>query len=371
MRLRNAAALAAASVVGAGAAALAAGRYGSGFALRPSVAGPAPEGLITARDITRDRVTLTRTDASARPGVWGLTGIGVHATVGRVTGATERTVTRELLRVGKGALTEGGLVRITPQAYAGDPGSAFGLDFTEREVPGELGPLPAWYLPGLRPTWVICVHGLGGGRERALNLLPALNRFRFPQLVVSYRNDPGAPASPDGIGHLGDTEWHDLDAAMRHAVDSGAHRIILYGWSTGATMALHAFRHSPVRDKVAGLVLDSPVLDWRFTVGAAAKSHGLPGALVPLVVRAAEGRTGPVAAHRGEPAATGELTVPTLVVHGPDDTLAPWDDSRALVDRQPGAVSLHTVPGAPHAAMWNVNPATYEETLRRFLTPLM
>ena len=54
--------------------------------------------------------------------------------------------------------------------------------------------------------------------------------------------------------------------------------------------------------------------------------------------------------------------MPALVVHGPDDTFAPWAASRALADRRPDMVTLHTVPGARHAAMWNADPARYEES---------
>lgn len=65
------------------------------------------------------------------------------------------------------------------------------------------------------------------------------------------------------------------------------------------------------------------------------------------------------------------LDTPTLILHGPDDTIAPWGPSRELAARRPELVALHTVPQAPHASMWNAGPARYEETLRRFLTPLM
>jgi pimeloyl-ACP methyl ester carboxylesterase len=259
---------------------------------------------------------------------------------------------------------------MTPQVYAGDPGTALGLDHTEVEVPGELGPLPAWFVPGDRSTWIITVHGLGATREHALNVLTALHGRRCPQLTLAYRNDPGAPTSADGISHLGDAEWRDLDAAMRYAVEYGAERIVLYGWSTGATMALRALAGSPVRGRVSGLVLDSPVLDWRATVRAAARWHGVPAPLMPLAVRAAEGRTG-LRAARAEAADPDRITVPTLLVHGPGDTLTPYAASRELAGRRPDLVTLHTVPGAPHAAMWNAAPAPYEETLRRFLTPLM
>ncbi|MBM9505674.1 alpha/beta hydrolase [Actinacidiphila acididurans] len=371
MRPRVAVAVAATALVGAGTAALAAGRYVSGFALKPSVAGPQPEGLIAVREAGKDTIVLTRTAASARHGVYGLVGIDTHATVGDVIEQEQYAVTRRLTRVQRGEIAPGGFVRMSAQAYCGDPGRAFGLDFTDVEVPGELGPLPAWYLPGARSTWVISVHGLGTTREQALNVVPVLHRFRFQHLVLGYRNDPGAPASPDGLDHLGDTEWHDLDAAMQYAADNGAKRIVLYGWSTGATMALWALDRSPVRGRVAGLVLDSPVLDWRSTVKAAVTSRGLPSALRPLAVRAAEGRAGLQAARQTDAAAPPDPVKPTLIVHGPDDTFASWDASRALAARHPDRTAFHEVPGAPHAAMWNADPKGYEEALRRFLTPLM
>ncbi len=377
MRFRHAVAVAATTVVSAGAAALAAGRYGSRFALNPGVAGPPPGGAVTVHSVTPHEVVLTRTTESGRPGVYGLSGPGVHATVGRVLRTDGRSVTRELLGTGKGTVDAGAFVRLTPQAYAGDPRTACGLEFHDVEVEGELGPMPAWYVPGARSIWVIAVHGVGATREQALAVLPALHRFRLPVLVPTYRNDAGAPASPDRIGHLGATEWRDLDAAMRHAVAHGATALVLYGWSTGAAMALRALRRSPSADKVAGLVLDSPVLDWRATVTAAVRARGLPAAVTPLAVRAAQGRTGAQGPRSAEETAETEaggpagLDVPTLIVHGPDDTFAPWSASRALAARYPGKASLHTVPGAAHTAMWNADPAAYEETLRRFLTPLM
>ncbi|MBY8880347.1 alpha/beta hydrolase [Actinacidiphila acidipaludis] len=371
MRLRTGVVLAATAAVGAGTAALAVGRYGSGFALKPSVAGPAPEGLITVHAVDGDWVVLTRTTASARPGVYGLSGTKLHATVGPVAGQDAYSVTRRLLRVDRGALGAGGFVRMTSQAYEGDPRSARDLDFADVQVPGELGPMPAWFLPGARRTWVICVHGVGATREQALPVLPALHRFRFPVLVPSYRNDPGAPPSPDGIAHLGDTEWSDLDSAMRHAVDQGAEHIVLYGWSTGATMALRALSQSTVRGRVSGLVLDSPVLDWRSTVRASVRTRGLPAVVSPLAERTVEGRTGLHAARHTEALEPERLTVPTLIVHGPDDHFAPYSASHRLAEQRPDVVTLHTVPDAPHAAMWNADPDGYEETLRRFLTPLM
>lgn len=51
--------------------------------------------------------------------------------------------------------------------------------------------------------------------------------------------------------------------------------------------------------------------------------------------------------------------------------MAPWALSRRLADAHPNLVTLQRVDRAPHAAMWNADPESYEESLRRFVTPLM
>jgi pimeloyl-ACP methyl ester carboxylesterase len=376
MRLRTAATVAA-TCLGAGAAAVAAGRYVSGLALNPRPNGPAlgPPGgesdLLTVHGTELGAITLSRTLASLRPGVYGLTAEGCHALLGPVLVHTPDSVTRRLDRVQEGTLATGRPVRLTPEAYTGDPLTAHGLEYRNVDIDGELGPMPAWFVPGDRSTCVIAVHGLGTTRCQSLTVLPLLHRLRFPVLVMTYRNDAGAPRSPDGIGHLGDTEWRDVDAALRYAVRHGAERVVIYGWSVGAAMALRAADHSPQRGRVSGLVLDSPVLDWQSTFRGLVRGHGVPTLLAPLAIRAAQGRTGLHAERLADSAEPAKLAVPTLIFHGPDDTIAPWRYSRQLAALRGDLVTLHTVAGAGHQAMWNADPDSYEEVLRRFLTPLM
>ncbi|MEV0257853.1 hypothetical protein AB0H82_26795 [Streptomyces sp. NPDC050732] len=370
-----AAVTAVAAALGTAAAAIAAGRFASDAALKAPPGRPLPtEPRLTVHATAAGQVSLTRALASRRPGTYGLSGPGTHAIVGPVLESAPHeadTVVRRLEAVTRGSLEPGDRVWLTPQVHIGDPRTALGLDHADIDIPGELGSLPAWFVPGARDTWVITVHGLGTTREHPMVVMDFLHRLRVPVLDLAYRGDPGAPRSPDGLGHLGETEWRDLDAAIRHAVRNGAERVVLHGWSTGAAMCLHAAAHSALRDRVGGLVLDSPVLNWETTLRALAGARRTPGPLLPLAVRAAQGRTG----LRGDrlPAAAnpGALRVPTLVVHGPDDAVAPWDLSRRLAEQRPDLVTLHPVPDAPHGAMWNADPAGYEEVLRRFLTPLL
>ncbi|MFI2781999.1 alpha/beta hydrolase [Streptomyces sp. ALB3] len=379
MRPATAAAVAASSILGAGAAAVAAGRYASDAALGASSPRPFPaDRRLTVHAVTPGHVTLTRSFTALRPGTYGLAGRGVHAVAGPVLeqrpgrpAASADTVVRRLEGVTLGSLKRGVKVRLTPELHRGDPLAALGLPYKEVEVPGELGALPAWFVPGARDTWVITVHGLGTTRNHPMNVMGFLHSQQLPVLDLAYRGDAGAPRSPDGLTHLGESEWRDLDAAIRHALRYGAEDVILHGWSSGASMALHAAVNSALRDRIRGLVLDSPVMDWKVTLRALASARGVPSALLPLAVRAAQGQTGLHGAPLLRTSVPTALRAPTLIFHGPDDALAPWQPSRELAERRPDLVSLHAVPQAPHGAMWNADPSGYEEALRRFLTPLM
>ncbi|MFF1375155.1 alpha/beta hydrolase family protein [Streptomyces sp. NPDC058308] len=363
------------AALGTAAAAIAAGRFASDAALRAPAGRPLPtEPRLTVHATAAGQISLTRALASRRPGTYGLSGNGTHAIVGPVLESAPHeadTVVRRLEAVTRGSLDPGARVWLTPQVHIGDPRSALGIDHTDVDIPGELGALPAWFVPGARDTWVITVHGLGTTREHPMVVMDFLRRLQVPVLDLAYRGDPGAPRSPDGLGHLGESEWRDLDAALRHAVRQGAERVVLHGWSTGAAMCLHAAAHSALRDRISGLVLDSPVLNWETTLRALAGARRTPGPLLPLAVRAAQGRTGLRGDRILAAAGPGVLRVPTLLVHGPDDAVAPWGLSRQLAAQRPDLVTLHPVQDAPHGAMWNADPQGYEEVLRRFLTPLL
>ncbi|RKN42450.1 alpha/beta hydrolase [Streptomyces hoynatensis] len=364
MRRRTTAALAASTLLGAGAA-VAAATNAVRFRTLDAPAGFAGARLIV-HGTTEGRITLTRSLDSLLPGTYAVTSRSARAVIGPVIEDAPRrspdTVVRRLERVDQGELTPGSTVRLTPQLHRGDPHEALGIGYTDVRIPGERGELPAWFVPAPRDTWVIALHGLGSTREHPLNVLPLLHRLQFPVLLPDY------PAEG-----LGAAEWPDADAAVRYAVSYGARRVVCYGWSVGGAMAMHAAARSPLRERIAGLVLDSPVLDPAATVRALAARRGVPWPLHSLAVRAARdglrpGAGGPPAANLTRP---GGSPVPVLVFHGPDDGIAPWDASRELAGRHPETTTLHTVAGAGHAAMWNADPEGYEEQLRRFLMPLM
>ncbi len=252
--------------------------------------------------------------------------------------------------------------------YDGTPAD-LGLDFSEVSPRSEVGDLPSWYLPGDGDTWVIGIHGHNGDREEALRALPTLAELGLPTVVMRYRNDEGV-ASPDGLVHLGDTEWRDVDAVMTWAREQGAERFVLYGWSMGGAIAMQALDRAQNRDAVDAVVLDGPVLDWRALLDLQAADRGLPAVLADVGAQITEWRIGIDFDDFDWVARADEIDVPVLVFHGPGDGYVPWEPSRDLAAARPDLVRLEQVDGAGHTRSWNADPERYARVVTQFLTPV-
>jgi uncharacterized protein len=311
-------------------------------------------------------VVLARTNATLRTGVYGLDWRGGHSIVGDVLSATGSSVSRRL--VSDGGLAARTKVGVDADVWTGDPRTALGVAFRALDFPDPLGPMPAWLVPGHGSTWVIFVHGIDGTRAGGLRPLRTLHALDLPTLLIDYRNDAGAPPSPDGHIHLGMTEWEDLDAAARWAVAHGAAKLILYGDSMGGAIVTRFMRVSSLTRRVVALVLDAPVLDWASVIDHVAGNLdvGFMGAPVRWMVSL---RIGANWGALDEIAHAASFRVPILLFQGEADRLVPPADSRAFARAVPGPVTYVPVPGAGHIESWNRNPTAYDGHLRVFLKP--
>lgn len=267
----------------------------------------------------------------------------------------------------KGALEVGTALRLDGWFFGRDPGQVLGLPFEEVPITTELGPAPAWLIPGTSSTWVIYAHGRGDGPAQGLRLVRALRDAGYPMLLISYRNDPGAPAG-NGYAHWGADEWRDLEAAAQFALDRGAQRLVLAGTSMGGSMALSLLEQSDLADSVAALVLDAPAVDFGATVDAQGADLGVPGPVTWLAKALASWRYGidwESADHVPEAAG---LEVPVLVLAGQDDTSARLQDIEAFAGAAPaGLVDVRVFPGVGHTTAWNLFPEVYEPAVADFL----
>jgi len=316
--------------------------------------------------VSDNRVVLAREDDSARPGVYGIEWRGGRAIVGAIVAEDSDAVTRHLRGV-EGRLVPGKDVAIDPDVYAGDPTQALGLPSASVEVRGELGAMPAWLVPGPSRTWAIVVHGHNGSPEEGLRLAPELHHLGLPTLLITYRNDLGAPASPDGYNHLGLTEWRDLAAAARFARAHGAERLVLIGYSMGGAVVTQFMERSPLASGVAGLVLDAPALDWQAVLEFSATEMGLPSFLALPVEWATETRIDADWSSLDAVQHAEDFHLPILLFHGEDDDTVPISASEDFAAALPRWVDFFPVPFARHTGEWNVDPPLYQRRLRAFL----
>ncbi len=336
--------------------------------------------------VAGDRVTLgltAETGVRGRYGLW-LDGGRGHARVGEILDVDDERgrVTRRVEGVDSGRLTVG-FARWNQYYYAGSPQEAFGLPTQDVRVRSELGDVPAWLVPaeptaGAGDRWAILVHGRGARREECLRAVPVTHELGYTTLIPMYRNDIGAPPSPDGRYNLGLSEWRDVEAAMLHAVEAGAREIVLAGWSMGGAIVLQTLDRSWLSGRVSRVVLDAPVIDWSDVLRHHAAANRVP-APVGAMSRALMGRRSArrlVGVHEPIDVArtdwvrrSEELTHPLLLIHSEDDEFVPVGPSAALAAARPDLVTYEPWRHARHTKEWNVDSRRWDEALRAFLAP--
>lgn len=332
-------------------------------------------------DVAAQTITLDRTPDTLLPGRYGLftTGTADYLKIGSVLSSTDDTVTRKLLtevsadaQLSAGAVFSGWYFQRPEELH---------LPFTHEVIHSAIGSCPAWYFPARKDevtdTWVIQIHGRGTTRSECLRAVPIFHARGISALVVSYRNDGEAPSTRTGNYALGATEWRDVDAAIAWARRRGANRIILMGWSMGGAIALQTELGSAHREHIAGLVLDSPVVDWRTVLAFQARQMGLPGPVTGLAIETlgADWASPATRTDGGIPfdrldivARAAELVHPMLILHSDDDGFVPSTASHQLAQARPDLVELQVFATARHTKLWNYDQQRWSDAVDDWLT---
>ena len=377
--------LAAAALSAAGA--VSAATYFARRVLTPDRLRPDDTQILAIED---DSVTLGLTPETEQPGRFGFwfDGGSGHARVGAVLDLDQKSgrVRRVLEGVDVGELGVGP-ARWNQYYYnVGNPQETLGLPARDVQIESELGMLAAWEVPadpqmpatgGATDRWAILVHGRGAERGECLRAVPVLHDLGFTALIPTYRNDIGAPPSPDGRYSLGLSEWRDCEAALLHAVDAGAQEIVLFGWSMGGAIVLQTLDRSWLSDRVKAVVLDAPVIDWADVLrhhGALNKIPGPIGSLSRSLIghrwaRRLVGVHEPIdVALTNWETRAGELKHRTLLIHSLDDEFVPVGPSISLAAKRPDLVRFEPWKRARHTKEWNVDPERWDAVVRGFLS---
>ena len=331
---------------------------------------------VEAQDAT-SRVILDRTEQTSTRGIYNLWcegGAWVALTPevehrGAVLIARTATCTQldALPRTGERASWSG--------IYYSTPTDA-GLDPENIVIDTPPGAAPAWLFRGDRATWAIHIHGLGSSRAGTLRGVVTTSRLGYTSLSVTFRNGREGPPTGNRRSTLGVTEVNDVEEAIGYAVRHGAQRLILFGWSMGGAIALQLADRSPHRHLIAGLVLDSPVLDWVEVIKANCSRSNVPsllgGCAIPwLTIR-------PLARIIGLPTTVplrsfdwieraNDLAVPVLILHGTGDSFVPLRLSQELEARRSSLVEVVSFE-AGHTLAWNSDPSRWHRVVADWLT---
>jgi predicted esterase len=296
--------------------------------------------IVVATDTTvelRSSKSPADFDSLLRGGTWGLEWDGGYGQVSDVLLSSADSVTRAFMPFGP-LPAAGTASRFDENAFPTDPAAALGLAFEGVVFDSDLGTFRAWFVPAdPGETWMVFVHGRDADRRQGLRLLDAVRETGVTALIISYRNDRGEPANPDGLRHYGATEWPEVEGAVRFALDNGAKHIVLAGYSMGGSMIL-AFmerllsrRLSSARPRCASARLDQ--VDFRRTNGHA------PSVLTKVGKWIASWRFDVDWGDR-LPGAPGRSGVPILLFHGARDDETPIAESEELADLRPDLVTF-------------------------------
>lgn len=301
-----------------------------------------------------------------------------HARLGDIVHRSGGSVARPVLAVDRGQLRPGARGRITGWWFTSPEELGFRTERITYET--ELGAAEAWIVHprvARKKRWAVHVHGRGSRPEETLRGVAPLARAGITSLVISYRNDPGAPAGENGRYGMGLSESRDVDAAIAEALARGGERVTLFGWSMGGTACLVAATRGRHREVIDGLILDSPAVDWPALLRHQAGGKRMPGPFADIGI----GLLGRGYVRGGEPGGLAfdtlvpatfarELAVPVLIHAGEHDTFVPSGPALELARLRPDTVQVRLQPTGEHVKLWNTEPEAWERVTEAFARSL-
>ena len=328
---------------------------------------------VGTNSITLDTNSATPSEVTHN-GTWGLQWPSGYGQITSIKKQSAHAIQRAFTLITGTNPRPGLKVAIDSEAFPDNPKVALGIDYQNVSYKGPLGNYPSWYIPGTSSTWAITVHGNAMTRLDGMKAVPTLKSLGMPILMISYRNDPGAPQSKSDLLRYGLTEWQDLQAAVSYALSHGAKHVVLLGYSMGGGIVTNFLLRSSLASKVSAVVLDAPMENFSTTVDFDASQMSLPLIGIPLPQSLTDvakwissWRYGVAWNQLNYLTEVKQLKTPILLFQGLSDKTVPATTSEEMANARPHLITYITTPGAGHLESWNLNPQSYDNEMKSFL----
>lgn len=267
---------------------------------------------------------------------------------------------------GLAPLDDSGFAQDVWAGFVHDPQRDAGLAYEDVAFPAADGStLRGWLVRAEGATaGLVAVHGGGADRREFLRQLPSFHAAGYTVLLFDCREHGISDGTGRGLS-IGVRESQDVSAAVqRLRAEPGILRAAAIGTSQGGASVILAAARDPGIDAV---VAENPFTRADELLPPLLEQAGAPRWLARVFTQAALWRIGP-AVQRGPIDVIGEIAPrPLLLMHGADDDVIASERSEALYARAGEPKELWIVPRGRHAALWNADPAAWEQRVNGFL----
>ena len=206
--------------------------------------------------------------------------------------------------------------------------------------------LHGWWIPAERDrgTLLFC-HGNAGNISHRLELIAVFHRLGLNVLIFDYRGFGRSEGSPDEHG-----TYRDVEAFYRYLRQEkgiAPEQIVIFGRSLGGAVAIELAR----RAEAAALVVESA-----FTSAVDMGKLIFPFLPVRLLVQNQYDSILKI----------GELNLPVLIIHSPDDELVPFEQGERLFNAAREPKEFLRIAGG-HGDGFLITGEAYAEGIAEFL----
>jgi fermentation-respiration switch protein FrsA (DUF1100 family) len=228
---------------------------------------------------------------------------------------------------------------------------------------GDGTPLHAWFLPAKSKALgtILFLHGNAENISTHIMSVRWLPARGFNVFLLDYRGygSSGGAASLSGV-------QNDMDAALQTLLahkDVDPEHVVVFGQSLGGSIAIYNVAHSPYRQHIRALVVESAFASYRQIAREKLADFWLTWPLQwPLSWTVSD-------AYSPSATVAGISPIPLLIIHGDRDSIVPLHNGQQLYDLAREPKQLWIVPGGGHIQAFQSQ--TYRDRFVAFLTEVL